>query len=570
MKGRTNRGSWRLGCRAPSSRPRRRPTPTTRLRLTLLLAATLLGSLATAGVAEAKADAAKTTEASGGDRIVGGTLATRIWPAQGYLRLTTSGGTYSCGGSLVSGRWFLTAAHCATNDNGAVLAPSAFKITLGRSNLTVDPTGERHSVDTVIRHAQYNDATTEFDVALLRISTAVMPSLDPLGIVTASETALWAPAVTATVIGWGSTCSGCSTTSQLRETTVPIRTDATCTAGASYGTDFKPATMLCAGNGTKDTCQGDSGGPLLVPRQDAVVLAGITSWGEGCADPIYPGIYTRIGAPTLNQWIRERIPTAAIAVSPAPAQPGDTVQLTATATKPASQAGSATYNWDLDHDCAFDDAAGATASLPSAAQGSYVVRVEESYPDGDRAVASERVTVGSPASPATPEPCVTTTTPLPPPPPPPPPPVTPPPPPPPAVVTPPPPPPPAVVTPPPPPALPALARLVGLPRSVKISSLFDRRAKVRVACTAACNIAVKLRLSGAAARAAGLGKGGSVTIGSGSARFTKAKTGNVTIKLTKRTATRLRKVRSGTLTVRVVVTAGARRQELSPTQSIRR
>ena len=529
-----------------SSRPRRRPIPTiTRPRLTLLLAAGLLGWLSAAGVAEAAP--------SGSDRIVGGTLATRAWPAQGFLRLTTSAGNYSCGGSLVSGRWFVTAAHCATDEDGTtVLPPSAFKITLGRSDLSVDPTGERHSVDKVKRHGDYSDATTDNDIALLHISTATAPPQQPLGVVTASETALWAPGTIATIIGWGTTCeSGCSGSTQLREATVPIDPDATCSSLASYGPDFHPATMVCAGTGGIDTCQGDSGGPLMVPRQGDFVLAGITSWGQGCARAQYPGIYTRIGAPALNQWLRDRIPTAAITATPAAPQASETVQLTATATNPTLPAGTAvptgaptSITWDLDDDGAYDDATGPTASLPPAAAGtSRVVRVKAAYADGDRAVARESVTVAAPPPP-------------------------PPPPPPPAVVVPPPPPP--VVVPPPPPAPPALARIVGLPRSVKISSLFDRRAKVRVACTAACKIVANLRLSAAAARTAGLGRGGSVTIGTGSARFTQAKTANVTIKLSKRTATRLRKVRSGKLTMSVVVTAGARRQEFGPQQSIRR
>ena len=212
-----------------SSRPRRRPIPTTtRPRLTLLLAASLLGWLSAAGVADAAP--------SGSDRIVGGTLATRAWPAQGFLRLTTSAGNYSCGGSLVTGRWFVTAAHCATDENGTVLLPSAFKITLGRSDLSVDPTGERHSVDKVIRHADYDDATTDNDIALLHISTATAPPQQPLGVVTASETALWAPGTIATIIGWGTTCeSGCSGSTQLREATVPIDPDATCSSLTSYG-----------------------------------------------------------------------------------------------------------------------------------------------------------------------------------------------------------------------------------------------------------------------------------------------------------------------------------------------
>ena len=63
--------------------------------------------------------------------------------------------------------------------------------------------------------------------------------------------------------------------------------------------------MVCAGDGVHDTCQGDSGGPLMVPNaaRTAFVLVGATSWGIGCAEELFPGVYTRLGAPTLNAWV---------------------------------------------------------------------------------------------------------------------------------------------------------------------------------------------------------------------------------------------------------------------------
>ena len=66
--------------------------------------------------------------------------------------------------------------------------------------------------------------------------------------------------------------------------------------------------MFCAGPTIgKDTCQGDSGGPLLEPKFDRdgyprYELAGITSWGIGCALG-FPGVYTRVS--NYVDWIEK-------------------------------------------------------------------------------------------------------------------------------------------------------------------------------------------------------------------------------------------------------------------------
>ena len=49
----------------------------------------------------------------------------------------------------------------------------------------------------------------------------------------------------------------------------------------------------------KDSCQGDSGGPFACNDK----LTGIVSWGAGCADPNYAGVYTRVAH--YVDWIKE-------------------------------------------------------------------------------------------------------------------------------------------------------------------------------------------------------------------------------------------------------------------------
>ena len=70
---------------------------------------------------------------------------------------------------------------------------------------------------------------------------------------------------TATTTGWGTTSSGGSLSSKLREVDVKVLTNSQCGSDYSYPPSWITGRMLCANvaGGGKDACQGDSGGPLV-------------------------------------------------------------------------------------------------------------------------------------------------------------------------------------------------------------------------------------------------------------------------------------------------------------------
>jgi secreted trypsin-like serine protease len=145
-----------------------------------------------------------------------------------------------------------------------------------------------------------------YDISLLRLSRASTKT--PVKVAGASERALWNPGVLETIAGWGVTQENGDAPTTLQEANVPITDDATC--GKAYG-DFDAKTMVCAGypQGGVDTCQGDSGGPLFGHAADGSLrVVGATSFGNGCAQPGYPGVYSRVADTTLREWIRSQAP----------------------------------------------------------------------------------------------------------------------------------------------------------------------------------------------------------------------------------------------------------------------
>ncbi|XP_056392702.1 transmembrane protease serine 9-like [Hyla sarda] len=240
-------------------------------------------------------------------RIVGGTDAVDgEWPWQVSVQYQ---GSHICGGSLIAPQWVLSAAHCFES---SVLAAD-YKVYLGLYQLSMKspPHTVISGVQTLIVNTEYVGIPSRGDIALLKLSTPVNYTQYIMPICLPSSGVRFPCGMECWVTGWGHTSvhGGYPPNGTLQKVMTPLIDHETCNTmyhmWSEESTDFiiVQDDKICSGyvEGQKDSCQGDSGGPLVCKVHGVWYQAGVVSWGEGCAYPYRPGVYTLV--PAYEQWI---------------------------------------------------------------------------------------------------------------------------------------------------------------------------------------------------------------------------------------------------------------------------
>uniref|UniRef100_A0A8C9TKS8 pancreatic elastase II n=1 Tax=Scleropages formosus TaxID=113540 RepID=A0A8C9TKS8_SCLFO len=233
-------------------------------------------------------------------RVVGGEDARpHSWPWQISLQYSKNGGWYhTCGGTLISNEWVLTAAHCINSLN-------TYRVVLGKHNLVEEEGGSvAIGASKLVVHEKWSSLFIRNDIALVKLETPVTFSdtitpacLPDAGFILPNEAPCY-------VTGWGRIYTGGPIADILQQALLPVVDHATCTKPDWWGSQVKD-TMVCAGgDGVVSGCNGDSGGPLNCRSDDGSwAVHGIVSFGSGlsCNYPKKPTVFTQVSS--YIEWI---------------------------------------------------------------------------------------------------------------------------------------------------------------------------------------------------------------------------------------------------------------------------
>merc|ERR1739838_801936 len=272
------------------------------------------------------------------DRIVGGVDAPSMVPWQVSVR----SGTFTfCGATIIDASTILCAAHCfyqSSASGKSIRAGSTQKSSGGQIRNIASIVWNTNAGQT------YNSGTLDNDFVILKLESPLELNADVQPACLPSSAAYLDVSSTEErcfTSGWGTLSSGGSTPEGLKFVRVPAITNAAC--NNDYGGSITDS-MICGGYpgvGGKDACQGDSGGPFVCNEGGKAVIAGVVSWGNGCALATHPGVYAR--TTYVLDWIKSQMSGGT--------PPGPTTAPTPTTAAPTPAPSNCITHWIGDNYC---------------------------------------------------------------------------------------------------------------------------------------------------------------------------------------------------------------------------
>ncbi|KAF2905063.1 hypothetical protein ILUMI_01117 [Ignelater luminosus] len=246
-------------------------------------------------------------------QIVGGEQAQlKEFPHMAAIGFDISNNTikWDCGGSLISERFILTAAHCLNHP----LYGAAKYVRIGDLDLATDEDEAEPQEFTIIEkfeHPEHKGLSKYNDIALLKLDRDAILNTYARPACLETNNAL-DMTIKPTATGWGAIAWLSNTSSTLLKVNLEYFTHEQCSRAykSNMGIRLRQGILdnsqICAGshNESKDSCQGDSGGPLQIVNTERVCMysvVGITSFGRGCGNVNVPGVYTRVS--NYIEWI---------------------------------------------------------------------------------------------------------------------------------------------------------------------------------------------------------------------------------------------------------------------------
>ncbi|XP_073833237.1 trypsin eta-like [Musca autumnalis] len=241
-------------------------------------------------------------------KIIGGTpLSINNAKYQVSLRLVANenshgfGYGHDCGGTIITQRVILTAAHCFINHNtdpATNRTAGEFTVVVGSSQLYVKEANMlQYYVQEIVKHAGFNSTTLINDIGLVFINGYIPWDWPTAQAIRLNDVILNFDAP-CNVSGWGRNEMGLNPNNLLYS---EVHSISYTNCDAAYGNI--PLSMICAGDfsaGGVGACYGDSGGPLICDDRQV----GIVSWGVGCGQAYNPGVYTNVSF--YYDWIVEK------------------------------------------------------------------------------------------------------------------------------------------------------------------------------------------------------------------------------------------------------------------------